>query len=150
MLEPVYLSWNPSVGPLFSEESKIHTDIKCETLQLVSILANDFHVPLLKIQYPYGETRDERREAFKEILKCVNAKIILPGGLKGNRIEILEFVEDAVGIGAAGFAIGRIILLDERPEVMGYALQRIIHHHYEAEEALKEAEMKVLQEEPVT
>lgn len=142
MLEPVYLSWDPNIGPRFSKESTIHTDIKPETLRLISIIANDFHVPLLKLQYPQGGTRDEKRDAFKEILRCVNAKVILPGGIKGNRIDTLSFIQDAVELGAAGFAIGRNVLLDEKPEIMGYSLQKIIHDKYDAENALKEAQKK--------
>lgn len=131
MVEPLYMN---------IEDGKLTMDRSYEAIKWVSIITNDFKVPILKIPYVKSNSRKEGIELFKKIVDSVNAKVLLLGGPKReNPIEVLQDFEDGVKAGADGFVVGRNVFLSEKPEVMALAMKLILHEGYSAENAYKEA-----------
>lgn len=131
MVEPLYMNMT---------DGKIIMDRSYEAIKWVSIITNDFKVPILKIPYVKSNSRKEGIEKFRKIVDSVNAKVLLLGGPKrDNPIEVLQDFEDGVKAGADGFVVGRNVFLSEKPEVMALAMKLILHENYSAEDAYKEA-----------
>lgn len=131
MVEPLYMNMT---------DGRLVMDRSYEAIKWVSIITNDFKVPILKIPYVKSSSRKEGIEQFKRIVDSVNAKVLLLGGPKrDNPIEVLQDFEDGVKAGANGFVVGRNVFLSERPEVMALAMKLILHENYPAEDAYEEA-----------
>ena len=127
-----------------AKDGKLQVDRSKEKIKYVAIICNDFHVPILKLPYPEGGTREERMENFKEVVQSVNAVVLVLGGpRRKNRLDTLIDFQDALLAGACGFVVGRNIFLDEKPQVMAYALRLILHENYDASEALEKAGKEV-------
>jgi len=135
MVEPLYM--NLVGGNLVMERSY-------EVIKWVSIITNDFHIPILKVPYVQANTREEGISQFKRIVDSVNAKVLLLGGpRRDNSIDILKDFEDGVKSGASGFVVGRNVFLSKEPEVMALAMKLILHNDYTAESAYEEAKNSV-------
>lgn len=131
MVEPLYMNL---------EDGKLVMDRSYEAIKWVSIITNDFRVPILKVPYVKSNSREEGIEQFKKIVDSVNAKVLLLGGPKRNNpLDVLRDFEDGVKAGASGFVVGRNVFLSEKPEVMALAMKLILHENYTSEEAYKEA-----------
>lgn len=131
MVEPLYMNL---------EYGKLVMDRSYEAIKWVSIITNDFRVPILKIPYVKSNSREEGIELFKRIVDSVNAKVLLLGGPKrDNPLEVLRDFEDGIKAGASGFVVGRNVFLSDKPEVMALAMKLILHENYSSEEAYKEA-----------
>ena len=131
MVEPLYMNL---------EDGKLIMDRSYQAIKWVSIITNDFRVPILKIPYVKTSSRKEGIEQFSRIRDSVNAKVLLLGGPKrDNPIEVLQDFEDGVKAGADGFVVGRNVFLSERPEVVALAMKLILHENYSAENAYREA-----------
>lgn len=135
MVEPLYM--NLVGGNLVMDRSY-------EVIKWVSIITNDFHIPILKVPYVQANTREEGISQFKRIVDSVNAKVLLLGGpRRDNSIDILKDFEDGVKSGASGFVVGRNVFLSKEPEVMALAMKLILHNDYTAESAYEEAKNSV-------
>jgi class I fructose-bisphosphate aldolase len=131
MVEPLYMNL---------EDGRLVMDRSYEAIKWVSIITNDFRVPILKIPYVRCNSREEGIEKFKKIVDSVNAKVLLLGGPKrDNPLDVLRDFEDGIKAGASGFVVGRNVFLSEKPEVMALAMKLILHEGYSSEEAYKEA-----------
>ncbi|MGB9682430.1 MAG: class I fructose-bisphosphate aldolase [bacterium] len=135
MVEPLYMN---------QIEGRLVMDRSYESIKWVSIITNDFHIPILKIPYVQAENREEGISQFKRIVDSVNAKILLLGGpRRDNPLDILRDFEDGIKAGASGFVVGRNVFLNKDPEIMAMAMKLILHNSYTAESAYEEAKRNV-------
>lgn len=135
MVEPLYLNL---------KDGKLIMDRSYEVIKWVSIITNDFHIPILKIPYVQANSREEGISQFKRIVDSVNAKVLLLGGpRRDDPIDVLKDFEDGVKARASGFVVGRNIFLSKEPEKMALAMRLILHENYIAESAYKEASHNV-------
>jgi fructose-bisphosphate aldolase/2-amino-3,7-dideoxy-D-threo-hept-6-ulosonate synthase len=78
-------------------------------------------------------------ETFKDVVKGCPVPIIIAGGPKmGSDIELLQMIEEAIGAGAKGAAIGRNVFQHSSPTSITRAISRIVHEHWKAEDAFRE------------
>jgi class I fructose-bisphosphate aldolase len=76
------------------------------------------------------------KESFSKVVKAAPIPVMLAGGpAQGDGGEVLEMVEQAMSVGAAGVCMGRQIFSSPNPEGMIKALRAIIHEGYSAQEA---------------
>lgn len=66
-------------------------------------------------------------EAYREVIETCFVPVLVLGGSAKAEDEMLMQVEDAVGIGAAGVAIGRNVWSREDATAMTRAITRIVH-----------------------
>ncbi len=78
-------------------------------------------------------------DTFKQVVNGCPVPVIIAGGPKmGSDIELLEMIEQAIGAGAKGAAIGRNVFQHESPTRITKAISRIVHNKWTAAEAFKE------------
>ena len=78
-------------------------------------------------------------DTFKDVVKGCPVPIIIAGGPKmGSDIELLQMIEEAIGAGAKGAAIGRNVFQHESPTSITRAISRVVHEGWTAEDAFKE------------
>jgi class I fructose-bisphosphate aldolase len=131
MVEPLYMNL---------KDGKLIIDRTYEAIKWVSIITNDFHLPILKIPYIQANNREEGISQFKRIVESVNAKVLLLGGpRRDDPLDVLSDFEDGVKAGVSGFVVGRNVFLSKEPQVMALAMNLILHKGYTAESAYKEA-----------
>lgn len=77
-------------------------------------------------------------DSFKEVVESCPVPVIIAGGPKASTdAEVLEMVEDAVSVGAAGVSIGRNVFQHSSPTKMTIAISKVVHEGVSAEEALE-------------
>ncbi len=135
VLEPLYCV---RVG------GKLKVDSRPDRIRYAAIVAADFSVPALKIPYPDGRSRSSRRRSFRDIVRSVNARVLVLGGKKVSVKDFLERSHDAICDGGSGLVIGRNLLLDRYPALLARALRRIVHQGEDAEAAFKAASREAL------
>ena len=121
-------------------------------------------MPLLIMIYPRGEGIDPRSpvaighcvrvaeeigadiiktsytgdpETFKKITSACSVPVIVAGGEKGDDIETLKSVRDAVKAGCAGVALGRNSFQRENPKEFIRALCSVVHEDKSPKDALR-------------
>jgi len=131
--------------PLYSR--RVGGEIKVETtpekVRYAAIIANDFHVPILKLPYPSAKTRAARRKTLREVVDAVSAKVMVLGGGKMPLKQFLSLAEDSMMEGASGLVVGRNVLLDRSPALVTCALKHIVHGGEDASTALEAARREV-------
>ena len=77
-------------------------------------------------------------ESFREIVKCVQAPVIVAGGSKESERELLTKIAEAIEIGAKGCSVGRNIFQHNNPAGMVRAISLVVRGKATVDEALKE------------
>ncbi len=75
------------------------------------------------------------KESFAKVIKATPIPVLVAGGPAGDPHEVLEMVEQAMSVGAAGVCMGRQIFSSKNPEGMIKALRAIIHENLDANSA---------------
>lgn len=135
ILEPLYCT---------QVHGRLKVDYRPDKIRYAAIVAADFSVPALKIPYPDGPSRSSRRTGFRDIVRSVNARVLVLGGRKMPIKAFLQRSHDAISDGGSGLVIGRNVLLDRNPALVTCALQRIIHQEEEADTALANASREAM------
>lgn len=82
------------------------------------------------IKTPYADD-------FQQVTSVCYAPVVVLGGAKiGKEREALIMIKEAIGMGAAGVAIGRNIFQAENPRAMTAAIASILHDNAPVEEAV--------------
>lgn len=78
-------------------------------------------------------------DTFKDVVRGCPVPIIIAGGPKmGSDLELLQMIEEAIGAGAKGAAIGRNVFQHESPTLITRAISRVVHEGWAAQDAFKE------------
>jgi predicted phospho-2-dehydro-3-deoxyheptonate aldolase len=94
-------------------------------------IAMELGVDLVKVPY----TGD--RESFARVLEGVDIPVFVAGGARlESEQEILHFVDDALGAGAAGVTFGRNIFQSPNPKRIARAVTALVHGRAALSEAL--------------
>lgn len=94
-------------------------------------VAEEIGADLIKTSY----TGDP--ETFKNITSACSVPVIVAGGEKGDDIETLKSVRDAVKAGCAGVALGRNSFQRENPKEFIRALCSVVHEDKSPKDALR-------------
>jgi DhnA family fructose-bisphosphate aldolase class Ia len=102
-----------------------------DSVVFAAVVAHDIGAPLLKVPVPLSEPGPSRVEAVTRVVESVGVPVLFLGGPRPNEDEIdvssvregvLSEVRDAVDGGAAGLAIGRVVIEDPDPAQMAAAV----------------------------
>jgi DhnA family fructose-bisphosphate aldolase class Ia len=102
-----------------------------DSVVFAAVVAHDIGAPLLKVPVPVAEPGPARVEAVRRVVESVGVPVLFLGGPRPNEDEagvssirdgVLSEVRDAVAGGAAGLAIGRVVIEDPEPAEMAAAV----------------------------
>jgi DhnA family fructose-bisphosphate aldolase class Ia len=94
-----------------------------------AVIAHDMGAPLLKVPMPDAEPGAERVKAVARVVESVGVPVLFLGGPRDrDRDAVLAEVRDAAAGGAAGVAIGRVVLEDRDPALMAALVAEALHH----------------------
>jgi DhnA family fructose-bisphosphate aldolase class Ia len=103
-----------------------------ESVIFAAVVAHDIGAPLLKVPVPHAQPGNERVEAVARVVESVGVPVLFLGGprppegetkdVSSVRDGVLCEVRDAVEGGAAGVAIGRVVIEDPDPAHMAAAV----------------------------
>ena len=122
----------PLLAMMYPRGPNMDNEHDPEVVKLAARVGAELGADIVKTNY----TGDP--DTFKEVVDGCPVPVIIAGGPKVETDQqLLEMVDDAIGIGAAGIAIGRNVFQAKDPEKMTRALVEIVHNRMEPEEALK-------------
>jgi len=106
------------VEPLTWREGRVARDT--DSIVFAAAVAHDMGAPVLKVPVPDVEPGAARVDAVARVVASVGAPVLFLGGPRGeaDRDAVLGEVRDAMAGGAAGLAIGRVVLQDPDPAGM--------------------------------
>lgn len=85
-------------------------------------LAEELGADIVKIDYP-GTV-----ESLQKVIECVRIPVVIAGGEKLDKEEeLLYMIDDAMGAGASGVAVGRNIFQHRNPQLMTGAIANLVH-----------------------
>jgi DhnA family fructose-bisphosphate aldolase class Ia len=94
-----------------------------------AVIAHDMGAPLLKVPVPDAEAGAERVKAVARVVESVGVPVLFLGGPRDkDRDAVLAEVRDAAAGGAAGVAVGRVVLEDRDPALMAALVAEALHH----------------------
>ncbi|MFB3765038.1 MAG: 2-amino-3,7-dideoxy-D-threo-hept-6-ulosonate synthase [Methanotrichaceae archaeon] len=120
----------PLIAMMYPRGPKVKSEHNVEYVKLASRIGSELGADIIKTNYTGSP------ETFKEVVKGCNVPTVIAGGPKMNtERDLLQMVYDALGVGAAGVAIGRNIFQAENPTLLVRRLCSIVHKGYTVEEA---------------
>ncbi len=120
----------PLIAMMYPRGTKVKSEHSVEYVKLAARIGSELGADIIKTNYTGSP------ETFKEVVRGCNAPVVIAGGPKMNtERDLLQMVYDALGVGAAGVAIGRNIFQAENPTLLVRKLSSIVHKGYTVEEA---------------
>jgi len=94
-----------------------------------AVIAHDMGAPLLKVPVPSAAAGAPRVEAVARVVASVGVPVLFLGGpRRGDRDAVLAEIRDAMAGGAAGVAVGRVVIEDRDPALMAALVAEAVHH----------------------
>ncbi len=120
------------IEPLFVRKEIADSIKETAAVKYVSRLASEIGPDLLKVDY----TGD--KAGFSSVVEASFAPILIRGGPKtSNDLEFLKMLRDALDSGASGITVGRNLWQSQAPDLMAYAISKVVHEGIPPEEAIK-------------
>ncbi len=104
-----------------------------DSIVLAAVVAHDLGAPVLKVPVPDAPEGAARVDAVARVVASVGVPVLFLGGPRQraggerSRDTALAEVRDAMAGGAAGMAIGRVLLQDPDPETMARLMADAVH-----------------------
>lgn len=124
MVEP--LSWSDG-----------HVDSDTDSIVLSAVIAHDMGAPLLKLPVPDATPGAPRAKEVERVVRSVGVPVVFLGGprlrdqsagdAESLRQPVLSLVRDAMDGGAAGVAVGRVVIEDPDPALMARMIAEVVH-----------------------
>ena len=91
-----------------------------DAIVLAAVVAHDIGAPLLKVPVPDAEAGAARVDAVARVVASVGVPVLFLGGPRGDgdREATLAEIRDVMEGGAAGVAVGRVVIEDPDPTRM--------------------------------
>lgn len=122
----------PLLAMMYPRGKKVKSEHDVEMVKHVARVGAELGADIIKTNY----TGD--RETFKEVIGGCPVPVIIAGGPKANTDEeVLQMVEDAIAVGAAGVSIGRNVFQHKSPKDMTIAICKVVHEGISAEDAME-------------
>lgn len=150
---------------LGADAVSVHVNIgsKTEAEQLesfgrISEICDSYAIPLLAMMYPRGKIEQNVETVmhaarvgyeigadilkvpyvsnFERVVSVCDIPIVIAGGSKGDELEFLRRVEDAIASGASGVAAGRNVFNSSNPVRIAKALHMLVHRSMRVEEVM--------------
>lgn len=114
------------VEPLPWREGRMACDT--DSIVLAAVVAHDMGAPLLKLPVPDAAPGATRAKEVERVVRSVGAPVLFLGGPRRRgetgggaepwRDAVLSQIRDAMDGGAAGVAVGRVVIEDRDPALM--------------------------------
>jgi len=104
-----------------------------DSIVLAAVIAHDLGAPALKVPVPDAPAGAARVDAVARVVASVGVPVLFLGGPRHHgghergRATVLAEVRDAMDGGAAGMAIGRVVLGDPEPGAMARLMADAMH-----------------------
>ena len=121
----------PLLAMMYPRGKKIKNEKDVEVVKLAARVGAELGADIIKTNY----TGDPK--SFKEVVDGCPVPVIIAGGSKGNELDTLKMIEDAMKAGAAGVAMGRNSFQHKNPTKFVKAVCDVIHKGKSAKEAVK-------------
>lgn len=95
-------------------------DHDVDAIVRAAVVAHDLGAPLLKVPVPAAAAGPARVDAVARVVASVGVPVYFLGGPRrdGDRASVLAEVRDVMQGGAAGVAVGRVVIEDPDPKAM--------------------------------
>lgn len=94
-----------------------------------AVIAHDMGAPLLKVPVPSETPGAPRVDAVARVVASVGVPVLFLGGPReASRDTVLAEIRDAMAGGAAGVAVGRVVIEDRDPALMAALVSEAVHH----------------------
>jgi fructose-bisphosphate aldolase/2-amino-3,7-dideoxy-D-threo-hept-6-ulosonate synthase len=121
----------PLLAMMYPRGKKIKNEKNVEVVKLAARVGAELGADIVKTNY----TGDPK--SFKEVVEGCPVPVIIAGGSKGDELQTLKMIEDAMSAGAAGVAMGRNSFQHKNPTKFVKAVSEVIHKKKSAKEAVK-------------
>jgi fructose-bisphosphate aldolase/2-amino-3,7-dideoxy-D-threo-hept-6-ulosonate synthase len=121
----------PLIAMMYPRGKKIKDEKDVEVVKLAARVGAELGADIVKTNYT-GSI-----ESFKQVVNGCPVPVIIAGGSKGDELDTLKMIEDALKAGAAGVAMGRNSFQHENPTKFINAVYEVVHNGKAAQEAVK-------------
>ena len=98
-------------------------------------IAEELGADIVKVNYPGS------RGTLEKLMQSVRIPVLIAGGVKVDRPEeLLKMVDNVLGLGVKGVAIGRNIFQFPQPRFMTRLISKMVHNEISLQEALLDLE----------
>jgi DhnA family fructose-bisphosphate aldolase class Ia len=100
-----------------------------DAIVMAAVIAHDMGAPLLKVPVPDVAAGSARVDAVARVVASVGVPVLFLGGPRGasDREAVIAEVHDVMAGGAAGVAVGRVVLEDPDPAEMARLVAAAVH-----------------------
>jgi class I fructose-bisphosphate aldolase len=121
----------PLLAMIYPRGRHIKDEYDPEAVMHAARLGAELGADLVKVSYTGS------KESFRKVVEGCHVPIVIAGGPKmDSDIAVLNMVNDAIEVGAAGISIGRNVFQHRRPALMVKALSAIVQDRIPVEEAV--------------
>jgi DhnA family fructose-bisphosphate aldolase class Ia len=121
------------IESLLWTDGRVARDI--DSVIRAAVIAHDIGSPVLKLAIPDAEPGTARTEAVARVVQSVGVPVLFLGGPRrrgdgspaAQREAVLDEVRDAMAGGAAGMAVGRVVIEDPDPAEMAKQVAAAVH-----------------------
>lgn len=122
----------PLIAMMYPRGPKVKSEHGVEYVKLAARIGSELGADIVKTNYTGSP------ETFRDVVRGCSVPVVVAGGPKvDTEMDLLRMVHEAVGVGAAGVAIGRNIFQAENPTLLVKKLCAIVHRGDTPEEAEK-------------
>ncbi len=121
----------PLLAMIYPRGRHIKDEYDSEAVMHAARLGAELGADLVKVSYTGS------KESFRKVVEGCHVPVVIAGGPRmDSDIAVLNMVNDAIEVGAAGISIGRNVFQHRRPALMVAALSAIVHDRMPVEEAV--------------
>jgi fructose-bisphosphate aldolase/2-amino-3,7-dideoxy-D-threo-hept-6-ulosonate synthase len=125
----------PLIAMMYPRGDNIDNEQDVEVVKIAARVAAELGADIVKTNW----TGDP--DSFKEVVDGCMAPVIIAGGERAGKRNILEITKKSIEVGGAGVAFGRNVFQAEDPTKFVRALYLIVHENYDVDEAIKESNL---------
>jgi predicted phospho-2-dehydro-3-deoxyheptonate aldolase len=121
----------PLLAMMYPRGKKIKDEKDLEAVKLAARVGAELGADIVKTNYT-GDIK-----SFRQVVEGCPVPVIIAGGSKGDELQTLKMIEDAMKAGAAGVAMGRNSFQHKDPSKFVKAVCEVVHKGKPSKEACK-------------
>jgi fructose-bisphosphate aldolase/2-amino-3,7-dideoxy-D-threo-hept-6-ulosonate synthase len=119
----------PLLAMVYPRGKKIKNEKDVEVVKLAARVGAELGADIVKVPYT-GSAK-----TFKEVVLGCPIPVVIAGGSKGDELQTLKMIEDAMKAGAAGVAMGRNSFQADDPVSFVKSVCEVVHNGRSAKQA---------------
>jgi fructose-bisphosphate aldolase/2-amino-3,7-dideoxy-D-threo-hept-6-ulosonate synthase len=121
----------PLLAMMYPRGKKIKDEKDVEVVKLAARVGAELGADIVKTNYT-GDIN-----SFRQVVEGCPVPVIIAGGSKGDELQTLKMIEDALKAGASGVAMGRNSFQHDNPTKFVKAVCEVVHKNKSAKEACR-------------